>query len=239
MVFAADQDVGLKSGNPSRGGQFSRRGSQLRTRVGDCHRISLLGNAYGSRSTGWRVDRSDVSGARSEELCTTSIGWSDPANGIGRITLAAAAERGARRRVEGDSWFLPLRRSVSAVAAAGGNILNRWFWRYWQPVGAKLPPVLVRNSEGAEREIYAVDLPEQFDEEILSLDLTFKDTKSTTLSPGPSALSSTSFRRARGHLAAFRAPDAGGYCNALQHDMPGIIAINPEGGKAAVRIGPP
>ncbi len=54
-----------------------------------------------------------------------------------------------------------------------GNIFRRQWWRYWQPRGAKLPPVLVTVGETV-LEIEPVDLPLSFDEVLQSWDLSFK-----------------------------------------------------------------
>jgi predicted phage terminase large subunit-like protein len=58
---------------------------------------------------------------------------------------------------------------------AGGNILQRSWFRYWRKKDQTLPPVAVRLPEGETVEHNAVELPEKFDEVIQSWDLAFKE----------------------------------------------------------------
>lgn len=64
-----------------------------------------------------------------------------------------------------------------------GNIFKRQWWRYWQPRGAKLPPVLVTVEERTV-EIAPVDLPVSFEEMLQSWDLSFKGTDTANLVSG-------------------------------------------------------
>jgi predicted phage terminase large subunit-like protein len=65
-----------------------------------------------------------------------------------------------------------------------GEIFKRHHWRYWQPRGAKLPPVLVTLGDGSVVEVAAVELPLRFDEMVQSWDLTFKDTAASDFVAG-------------------------------------------------------
>jgi predicted phage terminase large subunit-like protein len=58
-----------------------------------------------------------------------------------------------------------------------GSLLKRYHWRYWQPVGANLPPVVVMDDEGNVREIHAETLPLRFDRGCMSWDLNFGDAR--------------------------------------------------------------
>ena len=64
-----------------------------------------------------------------------------------------------------------------------GNIFKRQWWRFWQPRGAHLPPVLVTVDEKVI-EIEPEELPLQFDEMLQSWDLTFKSTDSSDFVAG-------------------------------------------------------
>jgi predicted phage terminase large subunit-like protein len=80
-----------------------------------------------------------------------------------------------------------LKRALGSYGAAGqlqqrpspatGGILKRYWWQYWQPKGANLPPVMVQQEDGSFQNYIAVDLPDSFDEEIQSWDMSFKDEK--------------------------------------------------------------
>jgi predicted phage terminase large subunit-like protein len=54
-----------------------------------------------------------------------------------------------------------------------GGLLKRYNWRYWQPIGAGLPPVVVEDEEGRKIEIIAEELPRLFDRNLQSWDLNF------------------------------------------------------------------
>ena len=56
-------------------------------------------------------------------------------------------------------------------------MLKGYWWQYWQPIGANLPPVRVRMPDGTIEERHAVELPSRFDMQIQSWDMALKDTK--------------------------------------------------------------
>jgi len=62
-------------------------------------------------------------------------------------------------------------------SVAGGNILKREWWKYWQMPGQDLPPVTVKLPDGELILVYPENLPPHFDEQIQSWDMAFKDTK--------------------------------------------------------------
>jgi hypothetical protein len=56
---------------------------------------------------------------------------------------------------------------------AGGGIFKRHWFRYWQPRGANLPPIVVRLQDGTLRSIEAIEAPHRVDEQIQSWDCSF------------------------------------------------------------------
>src|SRR5690242_17507554 len=58
---------------------------------------------------------------------------------------------------------------------AGGGLFKRHWFRYWQPRGANLPPVVVRLPDGTQISIIAIEAPLRVDEQIQSWDCAFKD----------------------------------------------------------------
>jgi len=58
---------------------------------------------------------------------------------------------------------------------AGGGMIKREWFRYFQPRGANLPPVIVRLPDGTLRSIVPIEVPRLVDEQIQSWDCTFKD----------------------------------------------------------------
>lgn len=60
-----------------------------------------------------------------------------------------------------------------------GGIFKRWWWKFWQPAGASLPPVPIKDKDGKVIEIEPVTLPGKFDMQAQSWDMAFKDTQSS------------------------------------------------------------
>jgi hypothetical protein len=144
---------------------------------------------------GQRVHQQDLSGHVLEQggwehLCLpaefegdsrkTSIGWTDPRTEPGDLLWP---ERFGREELD------TLKTSMGSYAAAsqlqqrpspaGGGILKRHWWRYWQPRGAGLPPVMVKHPDGSLQPIAAVQLPEKLERVIQSWDMAFKDLKTS------------------------------------------------------------
>ena len=209
-------------------------------------------------------------GARWEHLClpaeyegprrATSIGFSDPRTIIGELLWK---ERYGTPEIE------DLKRRLGSYAAAGqlqqrpsplgGGILKRHWWRYFQPQGANLPPVVVSLPDGTLMSIPAINAPSYVDEQIQSWDCSFKDLDTSDYVVGQAWARSGSIYllghqiRARmdcpatikairelsqkwpGTLAKLIEDKANGSAviQMLQHEIPGILPVNPEGGKVA------
>lgn len=107
---------------------------------------------------------------------TTSIDFSDPRTERGELLWP---ERFGPTEID----FL--KRSLGSYATAGqlqqrpspagGGIFKRHWWRFIQPRGANLPPVVVRKPDGAELSIVAIEAPRRVDQQIQSWDCSFKD----------------------------------------------------------------
>lgn len=69
-------------------------------------------------------------------------------------------------------------------SAQEGSIFKRHWWRYWKPKGVQLPAVTVKHPDGSIELVEAVELPDKFDRELQSWDMTFKDTDGTDLVAG-------------------------------------------------------
>ena len=69
-------------------------------------------------------------------------------------------------------------------APDAGDIFKRASWRYWQPAGANLPPVLVSLADGGVLQVEAEKLPLAFDEILQSWDLAFKKTDTSDFVAG-------------------------------------------------------
>jgi predicted phage terminase large subunit-like protein len=162
-----------------------------------------------------------------------------------------------------------LKRSLGSYAAAGqlqqrpsplgGGIFKRHWWRYFQPQGANLPPVVVSLPDGTLVSIPPINAPSYVDEQLQSWDGSFKDLETSDYVVGQAWGRSGSMYllghqiRARmdcpttvkavrelsqkwpGTLAKLIEDKANGSAviQMLAHEIPGILPVNPEGGKVA------
>src|SRR5262249_20898010 len=161
-----------------------------------------------------------------------------------------------------------LKRSLGSYAAAGqlqqrpspagGGLLKRHWFRYWQPAGANLPPVMVRLPDGAQQSLIPVGLA-RLDEVIQSWDCAFKDLEKSDYVVGQvwGRTGSDYFLldQIRAHMdcpATIKAvvrlseqwpmglakliedkANGSAVIQMLARDIPGILPVTPEGGKGA------
>lgn len=142
--------------------------------------------------------------------------------------------------------------------AEGGKLKRYWF-RFWHYADKPLPPVLVRMSDGTLYECPVAPLPASFDDMAQSWDMSFKDTKASDFVAGgvfgqlganiflvdwvhdrmdmPAtlvALESLTTRHPRA-LTKLIEDKANGpaVISTLRSKITGLIAVEPEGGKAS------
>jgi len=144
-------------------------------------------------------------------------------------------------------------------APAEGGIFKRHWWRFWQPGPANLPAIRFRDGEGVEHEAVVVTLPDQVEEMVQSWDCSFKDLKTSDFVAGElwGRIGGDAYLLEQVHerldfpatLAAVRNmsrrwPDAeakliedkangSAVIQSLSHELSGIIAVQPEGGKVS------
>ena len=110
--------------------------------------------------------------------CATSIGWSDPRTEHGQLLwpdrFGATEIEDLKRRLGSYAAAGQLQQRPSP---AGGGVFKRHWFRYWQPRGANLPPVVVRMPDGTQAPILAIEVPRRVEEQIQSWDCAFKDLK--------------------------------------------------------------
>lgn len=195
-----------------------------------------------------------------ERRCSTSIGWSDPREERGELLFPSLFNRQVvdEAKVDlGSDGFAG--QHQQRPAAAEGSIFKRRWWRFWLPAGVKAPPVTVLLDDGTLHECETVVLPENFDEVAQSWDMTFKDTTGSDFVCGGvwgrlkaerflldavhDRLSFTatcralvrmheSWPQARRILVEDKA-NGPAVISQLKSTVPGLIAIEPEGGKIA------
>jgi predicted phage terminase large subunit-like protein len=140
---------------------------------------------------------------------------------------------------------------------AGGLIKRHWF-RFWAPPGSNLPPVIIRMPDGTEQSFVAPEIAHA-EEGIQSWDCAFKDNEDSDYVVGQvwgrrgSAYLLLAQTRGRMNFpetvkavrklsnewpnatAKFIEDKANGSAviQTLAHEIPGIIPVNPEGGKVS------
>jgi predicted phage terminase large subunit-like protein len=190
----------------------------------------------------------------------TSIGFSDPRREIGELMWTDRF---------GPKEIADLKISLGSYGAAGqlqqrpspagGGIFKRHWFRYFQPMGANLPPVVVRMPDGTQMSIPAIEVPHLVDEQIQSWDCTFKDLdtsdyvvgqlwarkgahfllgdqfRARTDCPGTVKAIRLMTAKWRGTLAILIEDKANGSAviQMLSHEIPGLLPVNPQGGKIA------
>jgi predicted phage terminase large subunit-like protein len=195
-----------------------------------------------------------------ERRCSTSIGWTDPRKQTGELLWPQKVrpEDLAELKVSLGSYRYA-GQYQQRPTPAGGGIFQRSWWRFWRPTHIDLPPVTVRLADGQTLSIEAVPIPPHFDDVIQSWDLAFKDLNTSDYGVGQvwGAFKGDRFLldqvRGQMDLPAIKAavrelsqkwPKSGAkliedkangpaVIQELQHDIPGLIPVNPEGGKIA------
>jgi predicted phage terminase large subunit-like protein len=195
-----------------------------------------------------------------DRRCVTSIGWSDPRQDRGELLWPqkfSQADLDGLKKTLGSYRYAA--QFQQRPAPAEGGIFKRHWLRYYRPANLELPPVQVRMPDGSVQSFVAVPLPEQFDEGAQSWDPAFKNLETSDYVVGqvwaakgadrflldqvrermdmPRMLEAIRALSARYPFAAakFVEDRANGpaVIASLKHEIPGLIPVNPEGGKIA------
>jgi predicted phage terminase large subunit-like protein len=190
----------------------------------------------------------------------TSIGWSDPRTELGALLWPeriGPTEIAATKVMLG-SWAYSAQYQ-QRPSPAGGGILARHWWRYWEPKGMDLRPVAVRLPDGSTQQIRPIELPADFDEMLASFDCAFKDLATSDYVAGQvwaakkadrflldSVRERMSFTRTLAAVKALRekwpaadktlieeAANGEAILDTLRHEVPGLIGVKALGGKQA------
>jgi predicted phage terminase large subunit-like protein len=190
----------------------------------------------------------------------TSIGFSDPRTELGELLWFERF---------GPQEIADLKVSLGSYATAGqpqqrpspagGGIFKRHWFRYYQPRGMNLPPVIVRLPDGSTQSIPAIEVPRQMNEQLQSWDCAFKDHEDSDYvvgqmwgrlgaqfflgdqvrgrmdCPGTVRAVRELTRKWPGTMAILIEDKANGSAviQMLQHELRGILPVNPGGGKVA------
>ena len=193
-----------------------------------------------------------------ERQCSTSIGWTDPRTELGQLLWP---EKVSREDLENLKTTLGSYRYAGQYqqrpSPAGGGMLKTYWWHFWKPRGADLPPVAVKMPDGSIEQRLAVELPASFDEQIQTWDMSFKGTSNADYVVGqvhaargadrylldqvrdrmdlPATLLAVRRLSARWPAATLKLVEdkANGpaVIQSLRHEIAGFVEVNPEGGK--------
>lgn len=221
-----------------------------------CHQQDLGGHLL--EQGGWEhlCLPAEYEGARP----ASSIGWSDPRREQSELLWP---ERFGPQEIESLKVSLGSYGAAGQLqqrpSPSGGGIIKRHWFRYWQPRGANLPPVSVRLPDGTVTLISAVEVPSRVDEQIQSWDCAFKDLGTSDYVVGqawariggafflgdqirarmdcPTTVKAVRelTQRFPGTLAKLIEDKANGSAviQMLARELPGILPVNPSGGKIA------
>ena len=186
--------------------------------------------------------------------------WEDPRTEPGELLFPELFPRPvldqARKDLGEDGYA---GQHMQAPAPPEGGMLKRHHWRFWKHAGQPLGPVPMRMADGSQVEIPVVELPAAFDEQIQSWDMAFKDTKASDFVVGQAwgrtsadkwlleqvrdrlsftasveAVREMSARWPRAYAKLVEDKANGpAIIDTLTHEIAGMIAVNPEGGKEA------
>ncbi len=195
-----------------------------------------------------------------DRRCQTSIGWTDPRTRAGELLWPEkmnAATLNTLKTTLGSYRYAG--QYQQRPAPAEGGMLKKHWWRYWQPRGANLPPVLVKLPDGTVEYRQAIVLPDVFDLLLQSWDMTFKDTNNADFVVGlvlaargadryvldqsrdrldlPGTVLAVRRLSARWPAAQLKLVEdkANGpaVIQTLRHEIAGFVEVNPEGGKVS------
>jgi predicted phage terminase large subunit-like protein len=192
--------------------------------------------------------------------CVTSIGWGDPRTEHSELLWS---ERFGAQEIESLKRSLGSYAAAGQLqqrpSPSGGGMIKRHWFRYWQPRAANLPPVTVRLPDGSQVSIAAMEAPYRVDEQIQSWDCSFKDLDTSDYVVGqvwgqvgalyflghqvrarmdfPATVNAVREVSAAwpGTVAKLIEDKANGSAviQMLCRELPGILPVNPEGGKIA------
>jgi predicted phage terminase large subunit-like protein len=191
---------------------------------------------------------------------TTSIGFTDPRKEPGELLWP---ERFGRKEIDDVKVSLGSYGAAGQLqqrpSPAGGGLIKREWFRYFQPRGANLPPVIVRLPDGTLRSIVPIEVPRLVDEQIQSWDCSFKDLSTSDYVVGqvwarwgslfllgdqvrarldcPATVRAVRALTQKwpGTIAKLVEDKANGSAviQMLSREIPGLLPVNPQGGKNA------
>jgi predicted phage terminase large subunit-like protein len=187
----------------------------------------------------------------------TSLGWSDPRTEPGQLICEGRWGAGEIADVKKSRRTYQAQHQQDPVSSTDA-LFKREYWRYWEPRDVSLGAVSVRDSQGNFREVTPVKIPVAFEQVLQSWDMAFKGLDSSDFVVGqPWGRLGANFYlidQTRKHMdfvetvkavremsAAHPYPtklvedkaNGAAVISFLKNEIPGLVAVNPEGGKEA------
>lgn len=194
-----------------------------------------------------------------ERRTTTSIGWSDPRKEAGELLFPAMFGKEVVAGVKKDlgSAGFSAQHQQRPSPAEGGTLKRTW-WRYWKRPGDPWGPVRIRMETGEWLTVPVVELP-GMEEMAQSWDMSFKNVKDADYVVGqiwgrrgagryfihqvrarmdmPQTMAAVRLMTRQYPMAVMKLVEdkANGpaVIAMLRNEIPGMVAVNPEGGKEA------
>jgi predicted phage terminase large subunit-like protein len=194
-----------------------------------------------------------------DRACKTSI-WQDPRTKEGQLLWPAKVgpeEVTVLKRKLGSYNYSG--QYQQRPSPSGGGIFKKHWFRYWTYKTISVPPVLVPMADGTMLKIYPVILPDVLDTQIQSWDMAFKDLSTSDYVAGgvwgtkkadrylldqtrerlgfPETVAAVKAMTRNWPKANLKLVEdkANGpvVIQALRHEIPGLVAVAPDGGKMA------
>jgi predicted phage terminase large subunit-like protein len=112
------------------------------------------------------------------QIQVTPLGWSDPRTNPGELLWPeriGSEETESLKGPQGLGSYAYAGQYQQRPSPAEGGAFKRKWWRYWHYPGSPLPPVPVQMPDGSIFLCPCVPLPERFDLQLQSWDLSFDD----------------------------------------------------------------
>ena len=194
----------------------------------------------------------------SDRKCTTSIGFTDPREVEGELLCPERFDEEAVDNLEKRLTFHASGQLQQRPSGLEGAIFKQHFWRFWYR-GNEPDPWQVRMKDGSFISCRQMHIPDEWDRQAQSWDMTFKDTKGSDYAVGQvwGLKGSEAFLldQVRAHMdfpaacdavikLAWKWPKAGAkwiedaangpaVIQSLRKQVPGLIPLKPSGSKEA------
>lgn len=197
-----------------------------------------------------------------DRRCTTVYGngktWTDPRTQEGELMFPVLFPRHVIEEAKHDMGSMAFAgQHQQRPVPAGGGIIKRYWWNFWQAKGSNMAPIQVKLGNGTTEARLPVTLPQRMDITLLSFDMAFKGKQTSDFMVGlciaacgadryildcergrfdmPETLMAIrrlSARNPQAHLKLVESKANGpAAVQSLRHEISGMVEVEPQGGK--------